>query len=105
MKKPPGNIQDVFYRNLYENYEELSGFLRSAMDSHDQYVEEMRYLYDFIHYKGMDVDGHTLYWGLIKARIIHIGEGNNSLSFALFLESQHLISSWQETISPSQEMK
>ena len=54
MKRSPKNVQDAFYRNLYENYEELSGFLRSAMDSHDQDVEEMRYLYDFIHYKELD---------------------------------------------------
>lgn len=58
MKKPPGSVQDAFYRSLYENYEELSGFLRSAMDRHDQDVEEMRYLYDFIHYKELDEE----YW-------------------------------------------
>jgi len=54
MKKPSANIQDGFYRNLYENYEELSGFLRSILDSHERDTEEMRYLHDFIHYKGLD---------------------------------------------------
>lgn len=54
MKKPSANIQDGFYRNLYENYGELSGFLRSILDSHERDMEEMRYLHDFIHYKGLD---------------------------------------------------
>ena len=51
MRKPSKNVQDSFYRNLYENYEELSGFLRSAMDDLDRNTEEMRYLYDFIRHK------------------------------------------------------
>ena len=54
MKKPSANVQDGFYRTLYDNYEELSGFLRSALDSLDQYTEELRYLYDFIHYQELD---------------------------------------------------
>lgn len=44
MKKPSATIQDNFYRNLYENYEEMSGFLRSTLDSLDRDTEEMRYL-------------------------------------------------------------
>ena len=32
MKKPSKSIQDKFYKNLYENYEELSGFLTSALE-------------------------------------------------------------------------
>jgi len=54
MKKLSQNVQDSFYRNLYENYEELSGFLRSALDDNERDTEEMRYLYDFIRYKGLD---------------------------------------------------
>ena len=54
MKKPSATIQDSFYRNLYANYEELSGFLRSTLDSLDRDTEEMRYLYDFICYKKLD---------------------------------------------------
>ena len=54
MDKTPMSVQNDFYRNLYENYEELSGFLRSALDSRDRDTEEMRYLYDFIRYKGLD---------------------------------------------------
>ena len=54
MKKLSQNVQDSFYRNLYENYEELSGFLRSALDDHERDTEEMWYLYDFIRYKGLD---------------------------------------------------
>lgn len=54
MRKPSKNVQESFYRNLYENYEELSGFLRSALEDHERDTEEMRYLYDFIRYKGMD---------------------------------------------------
>ena len=54
MKKPSATLQDEFYRNLYENYEELSGFLRSTLDSLDSDMEEKRYLYDFIHYKELD---------------------------------------------------
>lgn len=60
MKKPSVTIQDNFYRNLYENYEEMSGFLRSTLDSLDRDTEEMRYLYDFIHYK--DLDGEYRYF-------------------------------------------
>ena len=48
MRKPSKNVQESFYRNLYENYEELSGFLRSALEDHERDTEEMRYLYDFI---------------------------------------------------------
>lgn len=54
MRKPSKNVQESFYRNLYENYEELSGFLRSALEDHERDTEEMRYLYDFIRYKGLD---------------------------------------------------
>lgn len=51
MKKPSKSIQDKFYKNLYENYEELSGFLTSALDSQYRDMEEMRYLSEFIRYK------------------------------------------------------
>ena len=54
MKKPPRDIQDKFYRNLYENYEELSGFLTSTLDSQYRDMEEMRYLCEFIRYKDLD---------------------------------------------------
>ena len=54
MKKPPGRIQERFYKNLYENYEELSGFLTSALDSQYRDIEEMRYLCEFISYKDLD---------------------------------------------------
>ena len=54
MNKPSDRIQDGFYRNLYENYEELSGFLTSTLDKQYSDMEEMRYLCDFIHYKELD---------------------------------------------------
>lgn len=54
MKKPSKSIQDRFYKNLYENYEELSGFLTSALDSQYRDMEEMRYLSEFIRYKELD---------------------------------------------------
>ena len=54
MRKPTDKIQERFYKNLYENYEELSGFLTSALDSQYRDMEEMRYLYEFIRYKDLD---------------------------------------------------
>ena len=54
MKKPSKSIQDRFYKNLYENYEELSGFLISTLDRQYQDEEELRYLSEFIRYKGLD---------------------------------------------------
>ena len=54
MKKSSGSIQKRFYKNLYENYEELSGFLTSALDSQYRDMEEMRYLCEFIRYKDLD---------------------------------------------------
>lgn len=54
MKKSSKNVQDKFYRNLYENYQEMSGFLTATLDSQYRDVEEMRYLHDFIHYMGLD---------------------------------------------------
>ena len=54
MKKVPDRLQERFYKNLYENYEELSGFLTSALDSQYRDMEEMRYLYEFIRYKDLD---------------------------------------------------
>ena len=54
MKKSSKNVQDNFYRNLYENYQELNGFLTSTLDSQYRDTEEMRYLHDFIHYKNLD---------------------------------------------------
>ena len=53
MKKPADRIQEKFYKNLYENYEELSGFLTSTLDSQYRDMEEMRYLYEFIRYKDL----------------------------------------------------
>ncbi len=53
MRKTSEKIQDRFYKNLYENYQELSGFLTSAMDSQYRDMEEMRYLYEFIRYKDL----------------------------------------------------
>ena len=53
MRKTFEKIQDRFYKNLYENYQELSGFLTSAMDSQYRDMEEMRYLYEFIRYKDL----------------------------------------------------
>ena len=53
MRKTFEKIQDRFYKNLYENYQELSGFLTSAMDSQYRDTEEMRYLYEFIRYKDL----------------------------------------------------
>ena len=54
MKKPSDSIQDRFYKNLYENYEELSGFLTNTLDGQYRDMEEMRYLCEFIRYKGLD---------------------------------------------------
>jgi hypothetical protein len=54
MKKPSKSIQDKFYKNLYENYEELSEFLTSALDSQYRDMEEMRYLSEFIRYKNRE---------------------------------------------------
>ncbi len=56
MKKTSAGIQDKFYRNLYENYQEMNGFLTSTLDSQYRDMEEMRYLHDYIHYKGLDED-------------------------------------------------
>ena len=56
MKRTSPNVQDGFYRNLYENYQELSGFLTSTLDDQYRDMEEMRYLYDFIHYRDLDED-------------------------------------------------
>ena len=53
MRKTSDKIQDRFYKNLYENYQELSGFLTGAMDSQYRDMEEMRYLYEFIRYKDL----------------------------------------------------
>ena len=53
MRKTSEKIQDRFYKNLYENYQELSGFLTSAMDSQYRDMEDMRYLYEFIRYKDL----------------------------------------------------
>ena len=54
MKRSSPNIQEKFYRNLYENYQEMSEFLTSTLDSQYHDTEEMRYLHDFVHYKGLD---------------------------------------------------
>ena len=54
MRKSSDKIQERFYKNLYENYEELSGFLTSAIDSQYRDMEEMRYLCEFIRYKDLD---------------------------------------------------
>lgn len=54
MRKTSDKIQERFYKNLYENYEELSGFLTSAIDSQYRDMEEMRYLCEFIRYKDLD---------------------------------------------------
>ena len=54
MRKTSNKIQERFYKNLYENYGELSGFLTSAIDSQYRDMEEMRYLCEFIRYKDLD---------------------------------------------------
>ncbi len=54
MKRTSPNVQDSFYRNLYENYQELSDFLSTMLDSQYRDMEEMRYLSDFIRYKNLD---------------------------------------------------
>lgn len=54
MRKTSDKIQERFYKNLYENYEELSGLLTSAIDSQSRDMEEMRYLCEFIRYKDLD---------------------------------------------------
>ena len=54
MRRKTNRIQERFFKNLYENYEELSGFLTSALDSQYRDMEEMRYLCEFIRYKDLD---------------------------------------------------
>lgn len=54
MRKSSNKIQEKIFKNLYENYEELSGFLTSAIDSWYRDMEEMRYLCEFIRYKDLD---------------------------------------------------
>lgn len=54
MKKSSRSIQDGIYRCLYENYDEMSVFLRSELEGRERDIEEMRYLSDFIHYKNLD---------------------------------------------------
>ena len=42
MRKTSSKIQERFYKNLYENYEELSGFFTSVLDSQYRDMEEIR---------------------------------------------------------------
>ncbi len=42
------------YQNLEERYEEMQDYLLDLIQKHERADEELRYLYDFVHYHKLD---------------------------------------------------